>query len=41
MVRTRSSHEGNSMKLVIAARRPKNCARELTFDLASRYNCSA
>jgi hypothetical protein len=40
-VRTRSSHETKIRKLVIAARRLKNCARELTFDLARRHNSSS
>ena len=37
MVCKRSSHDRKTRKLVMAARRLKNCARELNFDLASRH----
>ena len=41
MICKRSSQDGKIRKLVMAASRLKNCARELNFDLARRHNSTA
>jgi hypothetical protein len=41
MVCKRSSHDRKTRKLVMAARRLENCARELNLDLARRHRSTA